>query len=346
MKFDLWSWCEGSLNGFKPSSNGEITASCPQCNKSQKFYVNCDEDSEKWGRWVCFACDDFRGLNPIRLVAFVEDITQQEARAFIFRQSVEMRRKHTPLSLLEKIKTIRDDGSELTVEGESSGPVDYDVPDGFKPVYDKGKWSVPRYMKARGFKRETLRDWGVGYCTTGLYQGRVIIPIVCPTGRSFTARDVTGDGEPKYLNPANADHSRLLFGWKSAPLAESFCLVEGPLDAMKMAQHGIPALGLGGKSLSDAQMALLRLRPDSVRVTVMLDPEEMTAPYDVAAQLAMTFPRVRIAKLPAGEDPGSSTREMAMEAVRMAERYTGSRMPKLGARMAGMREKLAKRWKD
>ncbi|MGD9753968.1 MAG: toprim domain-containing protein [Acidimicrobiia bacterium] len=357
MAYDYKEWVEDNLERAKRSAGDEWTATCPSCGKYGGFYVNTD--SEGNGPFVCFKCD-FAGKHFARLVAEVEGCTYAEALQHMYKEAVTFRRKDTAEGLLERIRALRDRG-----EGSASADVWDEMADTrvnvemprsmLTPVWDGKHWRVPDYMTDRGFQREVLRDWGVGYCVKGSWAvpgarpqwwgGRIIIPIDCPNGRSFTGRDLTDEQEPKYLNPTGADHAQLLIGWKHVKLGADFALVEGPLDAMKLYQWGIPALAFGGKELSTAQLNMLFKHPESTSVTVMLDPDAQANAYRVATQLKVRFQHVFVATIPptdkAGRklDPGASTRKQAHRWYDGAPEFTGAR----GAgTVARIREALAK----
>jgi DNA primase len=330
MKFDIEGWCKDNVDGARMTSTGQIVGVCPWCNKDGHFYV----DAEK-GHYICFKCEQ-RGRFMIGLIAQVEGVSTSEARRIIMRSEVEFRRKETPQSLMQKVLALRG-------ETESGPPkVDFPLPDEFIPVYKNGHWMFPKYLKERRIKKAAAREWGMGWCDRGRYAGRVVIPVECPNGRSFTARDATGKQQPRYLNPKGADHGRLLLGWNHHSIEGDVCIVEGPIDAIKMWQHGIPALALMGKVLHPEQLALLMLKPADAAITVMLDPEEAKAPYDAAQQLMCRFDNVSIAKLPMGVDPGSSTKQQAFQAYNNAVRYTGERLSRLSAAIQSSQKKLEK----
>jgi len=293
-------------------------------------HVNGDK-----GAYVCFKCD-FRGRSPVGLVAEVEGITWSEARAYIFKRSIKLRRKDDVFTVADRIRALRERDRPVEV-----GPVEYSLPREFKPCYKDGKWSLPEYLKQRRIKSDTARRWGLGWCRVGDYAGRLIIPIECPGGYSFTARDMTGEQEPKYVNPTGADHRRLLIGWNVVKRTGDLCLAEGPLDVIKLDQNGIPAMAVGGKVLHSDQLAMLFKLPDSAAVTVMLDPEEALAPFDMASQLAVHFDRIYIAHLPEGVDPGDASRRQASSAVESATPYTGERIAPLKNRLVGLKGKYA-----
>lgn len=331
MHFDIREYAESKLDKAKDvaSSKGgqEMAATCPWCDRWGGFYINVDS-----GAYVCFKCDA-RGKSVVGLVATLEDLTPSEARSFIFKNSVTLRRKETVFTLADRVRGIRPHAVE---EGDDEPDrVAVDLPSNFRPVYKGGKWSLPAYLKERRIKSATARAWGLGFCRGGRYGGRLIIPIVCPNGESFTARDMTGEQQPKYLNPPDADHRRLLIGWNVARLTGDFAIVEGPLDAVKLFQHDVSALALGGKTVHDEQLSMLMSLPADSAVTVMLDPEEAVAPFDVAERLSAHFANIYIAKLPEGVDPGGSSRTVAHRALDDATRWTGDRNARLRGRIAG-----------
>lgn len=333
-KFDFAQYVEDNLDRVTRTSSGELAAVCPWCERYGSFYVNPDT-----GHFICFRCEQ-RGRHLVGLVAQVEGISWREAKSYILKQAVQFRRKETPHSLLELIRGLRPADDRKGVQGENPA-VEVELPDEFVPVYQSGKWRFPKYLKERGITRATAREWRLGYCNEGKYQGRVIIPIECPNGRSFTARDTTGEDWIKILNPSGVDQSQLLIGWDHIRAGSDIALVEGPFDAIKWWQHGIMAVGLGGKVLHPPQLRMINRLAASTSVTIALDPEEQEAPYKLAAQLACRFDGVYIAQLPLGIDPGESTKAQAKKAYESAKKFTG-RQDGLCAILADTKKKLGK----
>lgn len=332
--FDVESYIESQLSKVGKTSTGQLIAECPWCQRHGGFYINADT-----GHYICHKCGE-RGRYLVGLVAHLEGMSWQEARKYILRNSVKFRRKETTQTLLEKIRKFRP-GDTTIVNGER---VDVPLPEEFIPVYSKKKWRYPVYLKERGFKRKTARKFGMGYCLSGRYYGRVVIPIRCPYGNSFTARDTTGESELKYLNPKQANHSHLLLGWDVIKPNQDLALVEGPLDAVKLYQNGIQALALSGKVLHPRQLEMLIKCPTHIGITVMLDPDAQADAYSVAAQLVCHFKNVYVATLPDGVDPGDTTPELAREVYENSKRFDGDRTPGLLARLKKSREKLSQNY--
>ncbi len=315
MAFEIREYLEAHLGRCRDSKPPEVTAECPSCDEYGAFYANSVS-----GAFVCFKCD-FRGRSIVALIAHIEDIPWREARARVFRESVQLRRRGDIFTLKNRIDAIRPEAMEE--EPDEPEKVAVPLPRGFRPCYSKRfGWSVPKWLtRKRGIKRETAKAWGMGWCRVGKYAQRLIIPIRCPNGESWTARDMTGEAKQKYMNPWDADHSKLLIGWHCTPLTGDLVLCEGPFDAVKLWQHDIPALALGGKNLHENQLDLLRKLDPQTSITVMLDPEELSAPHSVAKKLMSYFPNIFVAKLPDGIDPGDSTLEDAQGAIDFAKRW-------------------------
>lgn len=345
MKFDVEEYVTANLSRAKPvqSGNGsEMTATCPACERYGGFYVNTET-----GAYLCNKCD-FRAKTVVGLVAHVEGMNWSEARSFIFNKSVKLRRKSDIFSLVDRVRALRIDAIE-----DEEEDVKVELPEYYVPIFDPKrdpKWKLPKYLKERGIKSKTAAAWGLGYCRKGKYVDRLIIPIECPAGTSWTARAMSPDvWGSKYLNPPGADHRRLLIGWHVARVTGDIVLCEGPLDAVKLWQHGIPALALGGKELHDEQLAMLMTLSPQSAITIMLDPEEEVAPFDLANRLSVHFDQIYIAKLPLklpnGKkcDPGNAPRKWANDAVDEAKRWKSSRAARLKAIVSRAREKGYKR---
>lgn len=341
---DIEAWVDDNLTRAQHSAGPNWTAECPACGRWGKFYVNVEN-----GKWVCLSgkCG-VRGRRIWSLVSLVWGVSPSQARAMMFREGVSFRRReYQPATLIERFQAMR---GEVEADGLAD-KMEYPLPDGAVLVYDEGRkkpWRMPKYLKRRGIKRDTARQFGLAYTPPSVYVDvpgrkrplyvgeRIFIPIVCPNGYSWTARDLTGRQLPKYLNAPGADHSKLLFGWEHVNLHSDIALVEGELDTMMNTQHGIPTIGLGGKELSNEQLGLLCKKPAESAITLMLDPDAMAAAHRIATKLTVKFTRIFIAALPTGVDPGDATRDQAWAAMDDAQPFSGNRATGLVARLAGL----------
>lgn len=327
-RFDVLNYVSTRISRARPSAGGEWTGVCPRCEGWSCFYVNTET-----GAFVCFkgSCE-FRGKSIVGLVSEIEGISHSDARAYVFRRAVKFQRRETMVTLKERLAALR--GKEVDGPKHADAP----LPREFVPCYKDGRWSLPGYLKERRIKSATARAWGLGHFSrahivTPLKEydirNRLVIPIECPAGSSWTGRDMMGNQIPKYFNPPGADHRRLLIGWNVMRFGGDIALVEGPTDTIRFYQHDITSLGLGGKELHDEQLAMLITLPPETVVVLMFDPEEKQAPLKAALKLSCHFNQIYIGSLPEGMDPGDSSRRKAHEAMENARKWTGSRLDKL-----------------
>jgi DNA primase len=320
---DVRDWALANLTRPKSSGKVELVAQCPWCRKEGKFYLNTAT-----GAYICFSCES-KGKTIAGLLAEVEGISVSQARARLLRTEIDFPRRRDSLSLRERLAELRG----LDLDDEPDELVDIPLPEEFVPVWNGRRWSFPTYLKERGLTRRTAHRFGLGYCTRGRYADRVVCPIVCPGGRSFTARAITGDARVKYLNPRGAGGGRLVYGWEQAAIGADVAIVEGPFDVLNCAQKGLNAIGLLGKALHPNQLSIFGAWPKGAAATVLLDPEAEAEAWGIASRLHGVFDAVFVGRLPAGRDPGDASRTELEEAVEGAEMFTGSRVRGLRARL-------------
>ena len=312
MKFDVKDYLKKRGVDFKQNIQ-EAICTCVWCKRTKHLYINT-----KNGNYVCFKCGE-HGRNLLGLVCKIENCTFSEAARFVRQNAPEPKRISRPVELRERIRRLK------RKNGDTS--VDYtELPEGFVSVFKKGKWWYPTYLKERGVSKHTAKDFEIGFCDKGKYANRVVFPFVCPNGSSFTARDVTGYSKQKYLNAEGANRRSLLYGWQQFRKGSDLVLAEGPLDVLKLYEHGIGSLGLLGKTLSQGQFGLLTTLPIDTPITVMLDPETEFESLKIVKTLSTRFDDIYIAELPSGIDPGDSSAEQAWSALNQSEKIENSRL--------------------
>jgi hypothetical protein len=142
----------------------------------------------------------------------------------------------------------------------------------------EGRTSIS-YMRGRGFEREVLDDWEIGFDPIS---GRVAIPVrnVMGTLVGFKARTF-GNKEPRYLILGDARRSDIprygfdpyhkskhVYGLNRVPWMSKVVIVEGELNVVAMSQKTphIFAVGVAGSEFSETQRALIVERCGSVVV--------------------------------------------------------------------------------
>jgi DNA primase len=334
------SWAKANLTGIREVGKS-LEADCPFCGKKGHFYLHRER-----GYFTCFARDcGVSGRSLIALIAKIEGVPISEVRERLFRETVSFStstRPATPEDTRGRILAL-----QRRAERTERGIVDIPVPRATVPVWDGKRWRMPSYLSERQLTRRLAQRYGIGYCGDDLcsdapepctfpagrrtcieigrcrYAGRIILPFSCPNGRSFTARTMESEVEPKYLNPPGPK-GRLLYGWVGVQPESEIVLVEGPFDALRLASYGLSALALMGISMTLTQLTLIA-SPRPVEVTVMLDANVEREAVKIATNLLGVAGSVYLAKLEGAKDPGDSTREQALIAVHGAERFTGAR---------------------
>ena len=175
-----------------------------------------------------------------------------------------------------------------------------------------------------GFSVEELR--GVGLVQRGRSGGeydrfreRIMFPIRDRRGRvlGFGGRAMRSDQGAKYVNTAETDFfhkSKMLYGIDLAKEAIAKAgravVVEGYTDVLALHQAGIEeAVGVMGTAITDDQVAALSGMVDEVVLALDADSagqEAMLRAQRVAAGRRM---RLRVAAMPAGEDPAEMMAE-------------------------------------
>ena len=120
------------------------------------------------------------------------------------------------------------------------------LPDDFKPLWNGNDGIVKRhaltYLYKRGITDEDIIKYNIGYCDSGLYSNRIIVPSYDSNGRLnfFVGRDFYS-GKMKYKNsPTSKDiiGFEIFINWD-----EPIILCEGVFDAMAFKRNAIPLFG-------------------------------------------------------------------------------------------------------
>jgi DNA primase len=189
----------------------------------------------------------------------------------------------------------------------------------FAVGYAPSAWDTVLLRGQRaGFKVEELRAVGLAQRGRGggeydRFRERIMFPIRDRRGRTlgFGGRAMRSDQGAKYVNTAETDFfhkSQMLYGIDLAKEAiakgNRVVVVEGYTDVLALHQAGIgEAVGVMGTAITEEQVAALSGMVDEVVLALDADSagqEAMLRAQRVAAGRKM---RLRVAAMPAGEDP-------------------------------------------
>ena len=194
---------------------------CPFCNhRKPKLEINMATNEKGHNPWECWVC-------------------QTKGR--------------TIRSLLRQLKTPRDTANEILKYVPKGATIEYkqlsiiEIPKEYQPLYSASSTSVianlvKKYLYERGLTDNDFIKYSIGYCTSGEYGGRVIIPSYSESNQLnyFIARSYDGNFY-KYRNPEvskDVIFFENLINW-NAPII----LCEGVFDAMAIRRNAIPILG-------------------------------------------------------------------------------------------------------
>ena len=234
--------------GNSYSVNGEKLFQCPKCSHHKnKLSINYEKNVFKC--WVC----EYSGVDIFRLVKRYGSYDQRDAW----------------LELSGRIEINEFDNLFAPVEEESQEQR-ISLPDEFRTLTSKRLPSSARqarkYLASRGITEEEILQWKIGYCLSGSYANRVIIPSFDSEGyvNYFVARSFTEDWY-RYKNPtASKDivFNELYIDWD-----KDIVLTEGVFDAIR-AGNAVPLLG---SSLNERSKLFQKIVSSDVSVYVALD---------------------------------------------------------------------------
>ena len=195
---------------------------CPFCHHhKKKLQINLQ--SQKWHCWVC----DSKGKRIQSL----------------------LRRLHVDSRKLKKIYEVYGDDYVVYSNNTEEEKVELRLPSEFQSLLIEPKGinplfgKVKEYARKRGISEGDIKRYNIGYCDSGHYANRIIIPSYDRDNRLnyFIARSVFDEEKFKYKNPPVSKNVIMFenqINWN-----EPITLVEGVFDAMAVKRNSIPILG-------------------------------------------------------------------------------------------------------
>ena len=228
----------------------ELLFSCPVCDHhKRKFSINLDKNAYKC--WVC----DYRGRNIRRVIMRFGTYTQL-----------------SNWSQLSDETCLQRIGEIFMDLGVRESKVAVQLPAEFlslttSPLPATGVRAF-KYLQSRGVTEADILKWKIGFCFSGEYRNRIIIPSFAENGDCsyFIARSYTGDSY-KYKNPpASMDvvFNELFIDWN-----RDLTIVEGVFDALVVG-NAVPILGSTLRKGSDL---LRQIVQNDTPVFIALDPD-------------------------------------------------------------------------
>ena len=219
MNFELVSLLEKVLGKSRQKKVDEYSFKCPFCTHHKKrFRINFTLK-----KFHCFAC-----------------------HAGGHRIGILLRKINAPREITKEVLKILDEYISYSKDKEENKKYDIALPKEYKPLYVKSESPIYKhaiyYLTKRGIKISDILRYSIGYCDSGLYNNRIIVPSYDADGKLnyFIARSIFGDGF-KYKNPPMSKDTvcfELLINWN-----EPIVLCECMFDAIAIRRNAIPLLG-------------------------------------------------------------------------------------------------------
>ena len=195
---------------------------CPFCHHHKKK-LQINVQTQQWHCWVC----DAKGKRIQRL----------------------LKRLQVDSHKLKKIYEIYGDDYVVYSNDTEEEKVELRLPNEFRSLLEEPRGlnptfrKVKEYARKRGITKGDIIRYNIGYCDSGHYAGRIIIPSYDMDNRLnyFIARSVFDEEKFKYKNPPVSKNIIMFenqINWN-----EPITLVEGVFDAMAVKRNAIPLLG-------------------------------------------------------------------------------------------------------
>ena len=251
-----------------------------------KLSVNFEKNAAK-----CWACD-WRTKNLRRLVRRWGDISHIN-RWKDFDADIELGDLDNLFAKEEEIKQRIDLPNEFqTLTGRSHPP---------------SSRMVFNYLRKRGVTEKDILYWKIGYCGSGEYKNRVILPSFDEDGycNFFTSRTHDPNVWPPYMNgPGNKDiiFNELLIDWE-----REVTLVEGVFDAIVAGENSIPLLG---STLREDSKLFMKIVRNDTPVLLGLDADAQKKAMRLVKALLAYDIEVRLMDTSGYKDIGEMPREV------------------------------------
>lgn len=316
--FDL----EGYLHKYDPQAKiyePNLAVRCPHCETDQKVWVLLQDKSDgtaRRGAWLCYKCDE-SGADVRSLLQWLEQCTKLQAYQLIADgmddRSDRTRIREVVLDALDGLE-----GGAGTWQEEPL--VRQDLPREFELLDEYAPLRVQHYAIGRGISMKRAYRYAVGYCLSGYFRRRLVVPVVFEGDVAFFVarymRAKPPHGIKKTIYPKGSQVRRVLFNYDRAKREDRIIIVEDVFSAMHV---GRSAVATFGTSMSAHQLELL-LDTQAQEVVVLWDHDAIDKAHKLAARLS-EFWSVRVVELPDSRDPDETPRRELLRLISEAPAY-------------------------
>jgi DNA primase len=217
----LLGYLENILGKSSKRARENYAFICPKCNhRKPKLEINTNTNEKGENPFECWVC----GFKGRTIKSLLKQLQVPAEQAY------------------EILKYVRK-GDEIGYAPTTS----IELPKEFQALYTASTTSiiankVRKYLYRRGFTDRDFLKYNIGYCTSGEYSGRVIIPSYNENNQlNFFVGRTFEDAYHKYRNP---ECSKDIIGFENLiNWSQPIILVEGVFDAIAVKRNAIPILG-------------------------------------------------------------------------------------------------------
>lgn len=267
--------------------SGQISYDCPVCSHEIKGLDHGDgkgnlEINYKLGVYKCWACcDTHRTYGVLRF--FIKKYgTKEQLKKYdlLSPEDAEIyKKKYNPVKLPKEFILLNS------------------VSDGFKLTHHYKR--AMGYLKKRNITNDMIQKHHIGFCYTGQYINRIIIPSYDDNLdlTYFIARTYEERNKLKYKNP-EAEKDIIIWNERLIDWDEPIYLVEGPFDSIFL-PNSIPMLG---KKMSEKLFE--KLYNNAKKIIIVLDGDAWEDALKLYRKLngGRLFGKIWLAKLPIDKD--------------------------------------------
>ena len=307
---------------IKYTGNGkEVHFSCPVCNETRsRMYVNLNS-----GMVYCHNCG-FKGT-IVTLIQHVEGVSWSKAMLRFSQIKGNLQLPENVSNSVEDKLFLGDLRKDLEKRAIPL-PDEYQILTGSNNMIAK---RAVRYLHKRKITDAQIEQYEFGFCSSGDYKDRIIIPIKENDElRFWVARAIGNVTYMKEKSPSNEDYqiskSEVIFNIDVAAREYHTAVIsEGIFDAMSWGNIGVSLLG---KALYDEQIDILldyrELLTDGLYVAV--DYDARSSATEIAEKLSDYF-KVKIINIPKEyDDPNKylqkHNRKAMWKLIREAEDFS------------------------
>lgn len=258
-EFLLLAGLENILGRSVKKSKNNYAFYCPFCNHHKpKLEISIATDEHGENKFACWVCHT-RGRTIHSL----------------------LKQLNTPTDVAQNILSYVRKGERVFYKVEDV----LELPKEYRPIYETDSSNiiankVKKYLYKRGLNDYDFRRYNIGYCTSGDYSGRIVIPSYDADNKlNFFISRTFEDSYLKYKNPPFSRD--IIFFENMINWNLPIVIVEGVFDAITTKSNSIPILG---KTMSKSLVKKI-LSNEVKKVYVCLDKDALRESLSICNNL-------------------------------------------------------------